>query len=160
MSLFPPETLSFRQNFVLPDAHATRALGTQFAALLQPGDIVALSGALGGGKTTFSQGIAAGLRIENAVSSPTFVFMNEYESPRAPLLHLDAYRAEGFGWDELRDAGFEEFLERTDAIRVVEWPEMVAQWLTAPHFWLRFEIEDDSRRVEIAARRDFTGDLQ
>ena len=66
-----------------------------------------------------------------------------------PLLHLDAYRLEGLAWDELRDAGLEDFLGRTDAVRVVEWPEMIAQWLPRARWRVEIEIEGDARRVRV-----------
>ncbi len=133
----------------LPDAAATQALGEEIGRSLVAGDIVALSGPLGSGKTTFSQGLARAIGIEAPISSPTFVFINEYRNP-IPLLHLDAYRLEDMSWDDLRDTGFEDWLDRSDAVRLIEWPEMVEQWLPQPRFWLRFEIEDETRKVEIS----------
>ena len=108
-----------QQSQFLPDAPTLRAWGEALGARLNPGDIVTLSGPLGAGKTTLTQGLARALGISEDVTSPTFVLMNEYPGA-PPLLHLDAYRMENLGWDELRDAGLEEFLGRTDAIRIVE----------------------------------------
>jgi tRNA threonylcarbamoyladenosine biosynthesis protein TsaE len=137
------------RTLLLADAEATQALGKEIGRSLVAGDIVALSGPLGSGKTTFSQGLARSLGIQSPISSPTFVFINEYRS-EIPLLHLDAYRLEGMEWDDLRDTGFEDWLDRTDAVRLIEWPEMVEQWLPKPRFWLRFEIIDQTRKVEIS----------
>jgi len=133
----------------LPDAAATQALGEEIGRSLVAGDVVALSGPLGSGKTTFSQGLARAIGIQAPISSPTFVFINEYRN-EIPLLHLDAYRLENMSWDDLRDTGFEDWLDRDDAVRLIEWPEMVEQWLPKPRFWLRFEIEDETRKVEIS----------
>jgi len=69
----------------------TAALGTALAGLLQPGDVVALSGDLGTGKTTLVQGLARGLGITQPVTSPTFIIINEYRST-PPLYHVDWYR--------------------------------------------------------------------
>lgn len=132
----------------LENAAATHQLGADLAVLLAPGDVVALSGPLGAGKTTFAQGLASALGIADQIASPTFVLMNEYPGA-VPLLHLDAYRLEGLDYDALRDAGWEEFTARTDAIRLIEWPEMVAQWLPKPRFRITLAIEDETRLVKI-----------
>ena len=134
----------------LPDADALRAWGFALGEQLRAGDIVTLSGPLGAGKTTLTQGLARALGVMNDVTSPTFVLMNEYASDNAgapPLLHLDAYRLEGLEWDELRDAGLEDFLGRTDAIRIVEWPSMIADWLPAAQYQIEIEIDGEGRRV-------------
>ena len=68
---------------------------------------------------------------------------------RRRLLHLDAYRLENLEWDALRDAGLEEFLNRTDAVRVVEWPSMIAPWLPSAQWDVTIHIEGDGRRVEV-----------
>lgn len=136
----------------LSDAESLRAWGAAFAQRLVPGDIVALSGPLGAGKTTLTQGIARALGVNHHVTSPTFVLMNEYPAT-PPLLHLDAYRLENLAWDELRDAGLEDFLGRTDAIRVVEWPSMIADWLPPIQWRIEIEIEGDGRRLTLAQGR-------
>ncbi|PQV64811.1 tRNA threonylcarbamoyladenosine biosynthesis protein TsaE [Abditibacterium utsteinense] len=136
-------------QFSLLDANSTRQLGFDLGALLLPGDIITLSGPLGGGKTTFAQGVASALGISEPISSPTFVIINEYAA-EIPLLHMDAYRLEGLDYDALREAGLEDFLSRTDAIRLLEWPEMVRPWLPTSRFQLQFEIENQG---ETATRR-------
>lgn len=135
-------------QFSLPDADATRQFGFDIGALLHAGDIITLSGPLGAGKTTFAQGLARALGIEAPITSPTFVILNEYRS-EIPLLHMDAYRLEGLDYDALREAGWEDFLNRNNAIRLLEWPEMVEKWLPMPRFELRFEIENEIRRVTV-----------
>ncbi len=135
-------------QFSLPDAQSTRQLGFDIGSLLLPGDIVTLSGALGAGKTTFAQGVAHALGIEEPIASPTFVIMNQYAG-EIPLLHMDAYRLENLDYDALREAGWEDFLNREDAIRLLEWPEMVEKWLPAPRFQIEFEIENEARRVTV-----------
>lgn len=142
-------------QFLLSDAAATQQLGFDIGSLLLPGDLVTLSGPLGAGKTTFAQGLARALGIEATISSPTFVLMNQYEG-EIPLLHMDAYRLENSEYEELREAGWEEFVGRMDAVRLLEWPEMVAKWLPAPSFQIRFEIvgegENQARRALIEGR--------
>ena len=138
----------FMNSLFLPDAEATRAWGAQIGAQLRAGDLLTLSGELGAGKTTFTQGLAQSLGIAEPISSPTFVLINEYPS-QIPLLHLDAYRLEGLEWDELRDAGLEDFLSRDDAIRVIEWPQMIEKWLPPQHLEIRLENEGEGRRARI-----------
>jgi len=137
-----------QQDQFVPDAEALRAWGESLGRRLHAGDIVALSGPLGAGKTTLTQGLARALSVATPVTSPTFVLMNEYAGT-PPLLHLDAYRLENLGWDELRDAGLEDFLSRTDAVRVVEWPSMIAEWLPSVQWNIEISIEGDGRRITI-----------
>ena len=141
-----------QQNQILSDAEALRVWGASLGARVRAGDIIALSGPLGAGKTTLTQGLARALGIGQSVTSPTFVLMNEYASA-PPLLHLDAYRLEGLEWNELRDAGLEEFLDRTDAVRVVEWPAMIAQWLPPARWQIEIRIEEPGRRIIVHSPR-------
>ena len=142
--------------FTTRSADETRAVGAWLASRLRPGDLVLLSGDLGAGKTTFAQGLARALNVEEGVTSPTFVLMLEYPgSP--PLLHLDAYRLEKrdgspFEEDDLREAGIFDFLSRRDAIKLVEWPERIADFLP-PGFWdvvIAPGESDESREIRIA----------
>ena len=126
-------------------AEATRDLGRQLAARLEPGDVVALSGDLGAGKTHLVQGVADGLGLDGAaVTSPTFALVQEHGE--GDLLHLDLYRIEsdaeaaGLGLGDLLDG---------DAIAFVEWPERAAGWLPRRTLWLRLShLGGDRRRVE------------
>lgn len=137
-----------KQSQFLPDAEALRAWGEALGRKLRAGDIVALRGPLGAGKTTLTQGLARALGVAAVVTSPTFVLINEYASV-PPLLHLDAYRLENLEWDELRDAGLEDFLSRTDAVRVVEWPSMIADWLPPAQWDIEISLEDNGRRITL-----------
>ena len=121
---------------------------------LRPGDLVTLSGPLGAGKTTFVQGVARGLGILTPATSPTFVLIIEHEGS-TPLLHLDAYRLESKCFDAIRDAGVVDFLDREDAVKLVEWPERIADFLPAPDFavTIEFGTEDNQRTIEIVASR-------
>jgi tRNA threonylcarbamoyladenosine biosynthesis protein TsaE len=107
-----------------PDA--THALGAALAPLLAPGDVVALVGPLGAGKTRLVQGIAAGLGVEGRVTSPTFVLVRRYAG-RLPLLHCDAYRLERTG--DL--AALDDDLLAPDVVTCVEWGDAVADALPA-----------------------------
>ena len=116
-------------------ASETRALGARFAALLEPGELVALTGELGAGKTCFIQGICTGLAVEDTVNSPTFILMNQY-SGRCDgiaifIYHFDFYRLSSAG--ELDSFGAEEFFEG-DGICLVEWAERASERLP-PRRW-------------------------
>ena len=98
----------------------TRRLGQQLAAVIQPGDVIALEGDLGTGKTELVKGIAEGLGVQTSVHSPTFVLHHRY-SGRLPVEHYDLYRLEGMSWV---DTGLDE--PAPDAVTLIEWPERAA----------------------------------
>ena len=126
-------------------AAETLALGRRLAERLEPGDVLALQGDLGAGKTHLAKGIAAGLGLDaEAVTSPTFTIVQEHGDGR--LLHLDLYRLESDG--ELARLGLDELLDG-DAVAVVEWPERGGAWLPARTLWVRLtHLGGDRRRVE------------
>jgi tRNA threonylcarbamoyladenosine biosynthesis protein TsaE len=133
-----------------PDADAMRGLGRSLAGQLQPGDLIVLTGALGAGKTTFTQGLGAGLGVRGAVTSPTFVIARVHPSEVGgpALVHVDAYRLGGI--DELDDLDLDTSLEH--AVTVVEWGEGLAEGLSESRLEInivRNQDEDDHRHVEI-----------
>lgn len=118
-------------------AEETRRVAAALAHELSDGDVIALSGDLGAGKTQFAQGVAEGLGITEPVTSPTFNIMFEYESGRIPLLHFDLYRLEDA--QQLEDIGFYELIdESTPGIALIEWADLFPD-----------EIPDDAIRVSI-----------
>jgi tRNA threonylcarbamoyladenosine biosynthesis protein TsaE len=116
-------------------AGRTHALGAALAGLLRPGDLVILSGDLGAGKTTFTQGVGEGLGVRGAVTSPTFVISRVHPSTTGgpALVHVDAYRLGGL--EELDDLDLDASLE--DSVTVVEWGSGVAEALAED----RLEVE-------------------
>ena len=106
----------------LPDLAAMQALGTRIAERLQPGDVVALSGGLGAGKTTLARAIVAALGHAGEVPSPTFSIVELYESPsvRIPLVHADFYRLKHP--EEAEEIGLSDY--RQGAALIAEWPDM------------------------------------
>jgi tRNA threonylcarbamoyladenosine biosynthesis protein TsaE len=128
----------------------TRDLAARLAAMLSAGDVLLLSGDLGAGKTTFTQGLAQGLEIHAPVTSPTFTLVQEYRGGRLPLYHFDLYRLGGPA--EVFELGFFDYLEQAGVV-VVEWPERLGDDL--PEEWLAVEVaieEGDSRRILLTAR--------
>jgi tRNA threonylcarbamoyladenosine biosynthesis protein TsaE len=113
----------------------TRLLAARLGANLVPGQVIALHGDLGAGKTTFIQGLAAGLGIAARVTSPTFILVAEYDSPRRlTLIHMDVYRLSATPAAAAAEAetfGIEEILARDDAVFAVEWAERLAGLLPA-----------------------------
>lgn len=105
----------------LPDLAATQALGERIAANLRAGDVVALSGGLGAGKTTLARAIIAALGHQGEVPSPSFAIIETYDPPavRLPLVHADFYRLEDAR--EVRELGLDDY--RAGAALLAEWPE-------------------------------------
>lgn len=125
----------------------TRALAGALAELLQPGDIVLLSGDLGAGKTAFAQGLAAGLGVAEQVTSPTFTLVRSYPDGRLPLHHLDVYRLDHL--QEALDLGLPELVD-SGAVTVIEWGEVVIPVLPPDRLDVRLvslpgDDEDDRR---------------
>jgi tRNA threonylcarbamoyladenosine biosynthesis protein TsaE len=104
---------------ILDSPEETEALGVALAAAMRPGDVLALYGDLGAGKTTLARGILRGLGFEGDVASPTFPIVQPYEDLPLPLWHVDLYRIEDPA--ELPELALDEALE--DGALVIEWPE-------------------------------------
>jgi tRNA threonylcarbamoyladenosine biosynthesis protein TsaE len=138
------------EQIITHNADETRQFGKQLAHRLKPGTLLALSGELGAGKTTLVQGLAEGLGVPEGVTSPTFVIIIEHEG-NPPLLHLDAYRLESLCFDAIRESGVPEFLDRDDAVKVVEWPQRIADFLPVPDAAVEIELgdNDNDRRISL-----------
>ena len=119
----------------------TERLAARLAARLQPGDVVAVSGDLGSGKTTFVRGAARALGVREPVSSPTFTIGHRYEAP-VPVAHLDLYRLAGIDPEEWAD--LEPYFDGT--IAFVEWPEHGGEWLPATRAGVTLTHVDEKRR--------------
>ena len=143
-------------EYATTDADATRALGAALAHSIRPGQVIALRGDLGAGKTTFVQGLAAGLGFVGQVTSPTFILVNEYLLPgRRRLVHIDAYRlgdTSTVALDEAATFGLEDILAAEDAIVAIEWSERVAGALPDDYLLVELQaIAPDARRIRIRA---------
>lgn len=142
---------------VTDSAAGTQAVGEALAACLQPGQVLALRGDLGAGKTTFVQGLARGLGVAGRVSSPTFVLVNEYAVGHGAhglrLIHIDTYRLGPRTRGEADAMGLEELFEDPDAIIAIEWAERVADLLPADHLLLelRYGPAPDARLLRLTA---------
>lgn len=128
----------------------TEALGERLAPRLRAGDVLALYGDLGTGKTTLVRGLARGLGSPDPVASPTFVLMHLYEG-RLPLYHFDAWRLSGP--QDLEAIGAEDYLEG-DGVAVVEWSERAEGLLPAERLDIRLERGpgEEERQVRLVGR--------
>lgn len=134
----------------------TRRIGEALGQALTAGDVVVLDGDLGAGKTTFTQGIARGMRIEEPVTSPTFVVAREMSGGRegVGLLHVDAYRIHSLHeWDDL-DVDLQTYAT------VIEWGERVADALPADRLEIRIIGEGDARTLSVESCGPRSAQLQ
>jgi tRNA threonylcarbamoyladenosine biosynthesis protein TsaE len=123
---------------------ATQALAERLGRLLQPGDVVALMGELGSGKTLFSQGLAQGLEVPETfyITSPTFAIVNEYPG-RVPFYHLDLFRVSVIA--EFSELGLEEIIYGRGAV-AIEWAERLGDDLPAERLEVHFTFEEEMDR--------------
>jgi tRNA threonylcarbamoyladenosine biosynthesis protein TsaE len=129
----------------------TREFGRRLAGIFRPGDLVVLSGPLGAGKTALVQGIGAGLEVQGAITSPTFVIARVHRG-RIPLVHADAYRL-GDRPDpraEIDDLDLDASAE--EAVTVVEWGTGLVERLNDEYLQVRIDrLDDDTRVIELLA---------
>lgn len=122
-------------------AEMTRKIAFSLAGVLKRGSVLTLDGDLGAGKTTFAQGLAAGLGIASTVNSPTFNILKCYFDGKIPFYHIDAYRLE----DRINDRiGLEEVIEG-DGICAIEWACFISDMVIDP-LRIRIEMKDDATR--------------
>lgn len=134
----------------------TIELAQNIATKLKGGEVLALHGDLGGGKTTFTKGLAEALRVADNITSPTFVILKVYDAILRPKVHLqggrkkvkfvhvDAYRCETI--DDIKSVGIEDYLGRDDVVMVVEWAEKITEILPKNTININFEFIDENTR--------------
>lgn len=143
-------------NIVTKSEAETRLVGEALARQIGEGSfprrkprqavVIGLEGELGGGKTTFAQGIAQGLKVKEPVTSPTFVLMKRYDSQlyRLQLYHLDCYRLKGA--DDLAGLDMAEVFRSPRNIVLVEWAERIKKDLPFRSLWIKFKHQDQTTR--------------
>lgn len=133
-------------DFVSSNLEQTVRLGVRLGELLQPHDVVCLSGELGTGKTAMARGIGRGWGTAVRVTSPSFTLVNEY--PRARdgriLHHIDCYRLETEA--DAYTVGLDDIFDDDGAI-MVEWPDRIAPWLPTDRFWIELDYLSETRRA-------------
>lgn len=135
-------------------AEMTFEFGKKIGSLVKPGDIICLDGNLGVGKTVFTQGVAAGLGIDEPVCSPTFTLIQEYHEGRIPLYHFDVYRIDG-PWD-MDDLGYEEYFFG-DGVCLVEWGNLIKELMPDNTVYVTIEknLEKGFDYRKITVSKDF-----
>ena len=124
-------------------AEATRELGRVIGANAAPGDILLLTGTLGAGKTTLTQGLLWGLNSDEYARSPTFVLVNEYQAA-LPVYHMDLYRLDSF--DDIEALGLEEYLFG-DGLCVIEWADRAKEFFPPDHIDVSISVTSDEERL-------------
>lgn len=126
MSSFP-----FRHELLLASLDDLHAFAIQFSTVVKPGDVIALNGPLGVGKTTFSQCFCKALGVTDVVSSPTYSLINDYQSGKFPVAHIDLYRLGEKSYQ--LEAEISERLDEGNTILLVEWAcyaPFLTEWIT------------------------------
>jgi len=141
--------------YISKSAYDTTRLGGEFAKKLQGGDVIALYGDLGSGKTTFVQGLARGLGVKQRIISPTFVIIRQYKAspPRCnAFYHIDLYRIDSER--AIKGLGLEEIISDPQNIVAIEWAEKMGNMLPKKRIDIYFEyVDEHKRRITRFARR-------
>ncbi|WP_342251119.1 tRNA (adenosine(37)-N6)-threonylcarbamoyltransferase complex ATPase subunit type 1 TsaE [Sphingomonas sp. OTU376] len=130
---------------ILSSLDQSLELGRRLAGLARPGDVIALSGQLGAGKTSIARGLLAALGLEGEAPSPSFAIVQPYEPPevRFPVLHVDLYRLDDPS--EAEELGLDD--ARYDSLLIVEWPERLGETAWHDALWLSLDVAPDGARV-------------
>ena len=138
------------KEYVSLSPSQTVEIGRKIANMLKSGDVVALFGDLGMGKTCLISGVADGLGFSGEVSSPTFALVNEYIGGRLNLYHFDMYRVEG--WEDLYSTGYFDYLE-SGGVLAIEWSENIVAALPESVIEITIERTDETQRKITVEKR-------
>jgi tRNA threonylcarbamoyladenosine biosynthesis protein TsaE len=155
MCFNPINAMPAEDEILLTNLDQTRNLARLLGAAATPGVVLLLGGGLGSGKTTFVQGVGAGLGISTVINSPTFVLIQEYWQGRLPLFHADLYRLDPLS---VLDLGLEELWSGSGVV-AVEWPERLP---ALPQCWLELQLQwagEESRLVKVRWQGETHGHL-
>ena len=135
-------------SFISKSPEDTINFALELSQQLHGGEVLALRGDLGAGKTTFTKGLAEGLKVVDTITSPTFVILKEYsgkiQEKKVSFVHIDAYRSETI--EDIKSVGIEDFLDRDDVVMIVEWPEKIQEILPTTAFWIDFNNISETER--------------
>ena len=144
-------------HFHSSDEVTTEEIGLQLALNLEPGNIVLLHANLGAGKTVMTRGIARGLGVREAISSPTFAIVQEYEGLSCRLYHIDLYRlADIHAADSF---GIEDYMHDPDAITVIEWPSRIQEIIDNSMIQVNIKYQSEGRDIQINSSKPLSFDL-
>ncbi len=136
-----------KKEIITKNPKETQKLGMLLAEEIKDGRVVALSGELGSGKTTFTQGLLRGLGIKGPYTSPTFVIMKKYISN---IYHLDAYRV---GEKDILDLGWEEIISEPENIIIVEWADRIKNIIPKDSIWIEFGwLAENERKIKFSTK--------
>jgi tRNA threonylcarbamoyladenosine biosynthesis protein TsaE len=137
-----------KKKVITHNQEETMNLAAEIAGKLQGGEVLALNGELGGGKTTFTKGLAEALRVEETITSPTFVMLKNYDGKidkkNIQFVHIDAYRADTI--EDIKSIGIEDYLGRDDVVMVVEWAKKIQEILPSDIINIEFKFVDENSR--------------
>ena len=146
--LLKPKNNQLLVEYYAPTVRQTASLARQLAKNWQGGQIIALSGELGTGKTSFVQSVAKYLKIAQPLVSPTFTIWQEYDCQHQTikkLLHIDAYRLTG--GQDLQNLGITDWVKQPNCLIIIEWPEIVADWLPQQAKIINFQHQPPGRLI-------------
>ncbi len=133
------------KSFISNSVENTIELGSKIGALLNPGDVILLTGDLGAGKTHIAKGVGKALGVKRIINSPTFTIVKEYSGNNVKFYHLDLYRLDGLN----NDFDLEEYIE-SDGICVIEWPHQIEEILPKEYLNIKLlRLDDNQRKIEI-----------
>ena len=137
--------MSESKKIIINNEEDTRAFGLKLAQKLEKGNVVALIGDLGTGKTTLTKSIAVGLGITEMITSPTFTIVQEYPEGRLPMYHFDVYRINDI--EEMYELGYEEYFFG-QGVCVIEWADLIMDIIPEDSIVIRIEYgEEEDQRV-------------
>lgn len=131
------------KEYISNSIEDTQFIANEIASNIQSGDVVALIGPMGAGKTAFSKAFAKALGIMSVVNSPTFTIMNIYDDGRIPMYHFDAYRIEEP--EEMDEIGFEEYLYGS-GVCVIEWADIIRDILPLDYILVKIDVLGENTR--------------
>ena len=137
--------------FPITELSQTESIAKQLAEQLEKGDVLALYGDLGTGKTHFTKRLCHYFDVQENVSSPSFVIMNEY-CGKLPVFHFDFYRLASE--EEVFELGISDILE--EGITIIEWPELAIEWLPPKTIHLHFTQDCNERKLKIQSKKEIT----
>ena len=133
---------TLKKEYITRSAEETEKLAKQLVSGLQGGDVIALSGDLGSGKTTFVKGVAKALGIQDCIKSPTFNLLHVHQG-RLMLYHFDFYRLSA---RDLKVLGFDEIIDTSDGIVMIEWAERIKEDIPPGAIWVEFQLQKENER--------------
>ena len=131
-------------TFISNTAEETESFGRQFVGSVKPGDVIALTGDLGSGKTQFVKGLTAGLGATTIATSPTFTLIHEYSGGRMPIYHFDFFRVEDQQTAER--LGLDDYFFG-DGVSVIEWADRFPDLIPEGARWISFETKSETQRA-------------